>query len=295
MRFVTERQQEIAVKLVRYATNDGNYPGLIDDEGNIRSLQSVITDVNGDALSDSTLQQIRKLSTNSLPIAPKGAKLLACVSGVSKMVCVGLNYLDHVKEANRPIPEEPVLFMKATSSICGPDDDILMPASSKKSDWEVELGIVIGTRTCRVSREKAMNSIAGYCLVDDLSERSYQSERGGQWVKGKSLDTYGPIGPWLVTRDEIADPHALSIWQEIDGKRYQDGNTADMIFKVDEIVSYVSTFMTLLPGDIIATGTPAGVGLGQRPDPVYLKKGQSVRLGADGLGEQNHRVVIAPD
>lgn len=280
------------MKLVRYTLDGKNFPGIIDFQGSIRSLASVIDDICGDTLSEHYIERLITTDINTLPKVPLTAKLLPCVANVSKFVCIGLNYVDHAKEAGRPIPDEPVIFMKATSSISGPNDDVLMPADSTKSDWEVELGIVIGKRAKRIDRSESRSHIAGYCLVDDLSERSYQSERGGQWVKGKSLDTYGPIGPWLVTRDEIPDPHSLSIWQEIDGHRYQNGNTKNMIFDVDDIVCYVSQFMTLLPGDIIATGTPAGVGLGQTPDKVFLRAGQTIHCGADGLGEQLHKVVL---
>ena len=281
------------MKLVRYSVGNDVAPGLIDEEGRIRELRGEIHDICGKVLDSVTLARLAGLAPKSMPLAPTHAQLVECVAGVSKFVCVGLNYADHAREAGRSIPQEPVLFMKATSAICGPFDDILVPGDSAKTDWEVELGIVIGQVTRRIEKEAAFDHIAGYCVVDDLSERAYQSERGGQWVKGKSLDTYGPIGPWLVTRDEIPEPQSLSIWQEVDGKRYQDGNTADMIFKVDEIVSYVSQFMTLLPGDIIATGTPAGVGMGQKPEPVYLGPGQTLRLGIDGLGEQTHTVALA--
>ena len=281
------------MKLVRYSVDDDVSPGLIDEKGRIRELGTEIHDIGGEVLESGTLARLAGLAPESMPLAPMGAQLVECVADVSKFVCVGLNYADHAREAGRPIPREPVLFMKATSAICGPFDDILVPRDSVRTDWEVELGIVIGQVTRRIEKEAAFDHIAGYCVVDDLSERAYQSERGGQWVKGKSLDTYGPIGPWLVTRDEIPEPNSLAIWQEVDGKRYQDGNTADMIFKVDEIVSYVSQFMTLLPGDIIATGTPAGVGMGQKPEPVYLGPGQTLRLGIDGLGEQTHAVALA--
>lgn len=281
------------MKLVRYSVDNHVFPGLIDEEGRIRELRTEIHDICGEVLDSVTLARLADLAPESMPLAPIDAQLLECVTGVSKFVCVGLNYADHAREAGRSIPQEPVLFMKATSAICGPFDDILVPRDSAKTDWEVELGIVIGQLTRRIDQEAAFKHIAGYCVVDDISERTYQSERGGQWVKGKSLDTYGPIGPWLVTRDEVPEPHNLSIWQEVDGRRYQDGNTSDMIFKVDEIVSYISQFMTLLPGDIIATGTPAGVGLGQKPEPVYLSPGQTLRLGIDGLGEQTHTVAAA--
>jgi ureidoglycolate lyase len=215
------------------------------------------------------------------------------VGKVGKFICVGLNYADHARESGQEPPKEPVLFMKATSAICGPYDDVIIPRNSKKTDWEVELGVVIGKEARYVERQHALDHVAGYCVVNDVSEREFQIERGGQWVKGKSADTFGPIGPWLVTRDEVADPQGLSMWLEVDGHRYQNGTTATMIFGVAELVSYISHFMSLQPGDIISTGTPPGVGLGQKPQPIYLRPGQTMRLAVEGLGEQRQRLVAA--
>jgi ureidoglycolate lyase len=279
------------MKLLRFGPMGEETPGILDGEGNIRDLSDIVDDIDGKSLSPETLLRISQVSLNELPIIDANARLGACVGSVGKFICIGLNYVDHAKEANRDIPTEPVIFMKATSSICGPNDPIEVPPGCEKVDWEVELGIVIGSPAKRVSEADALDYVAGYCLVDDVSERHLQSHRGGQWVKGKSMDTFGPIGPWLVTQEEMADPQNLGIWQDVDGKRYQDGNTRDMIFNVAYLVSYLSQFMSLRPGDVIATGTPAGVGLGQKPDPVYLQLGQTLHLGADGLGEQRHTLV----
>lgn len=279
------------MKLLRFGSRGEEKPGIVDAEGSIRDLSAVVEDINGESLSVETLQRIRQISLKELPIVDAGVRLGACVGGVGKFICIGLNYVDHAKEANRDIPVEPVVFMKATSSISGPNDPIEVPPGCEKVDWEVELGIVIGSPAKRVNESNALDYVAGYCLVDDISERDFQSHRGGQWVKGKSLDSFGPIGPWLVTRDEMADAHNLGIWQEVDGKRYQHGNTRDMIFNAAYLVSYLSHFMSLQPGDVISTGTPAGVGLGQKPDPVYLQLGQTLHLGADGLGEQKHTLI----
>ena len=279
------------MKLVRFGKVGDEKPGVLDENGIIRDLSEVIDDVDGSTISPEYLNKLRKLNLSTLPLAPQNSRIGACVGHVGKLVCIGLNYVEHAKEANRDIPKEPVIFMKATSSICGPHDDVKVPEGCEKVDWEVELGIVIGTIAKRVSKSDALDHVAGYCLVDDIRERHFQSERGGQWTKGKCLDTFGPIGPWLVTKEEIPNPQTLDIWQDVDDKRYQNGNTSDMIFSVAFLVSYVSQFMTLMPGDIIATGTPAGVGLGQKPQPTYLKCGQTLRLGIDGLGEQRHWCV----
>jgi 2-keto-4-pentenoate hydratase/2-oxohepta-3-ene-1,7-dioic acid hydratase in catechol pathway len=279
------------MKLVRFGPAGEEKPGIVDPEGRIRDLSSVVHDVDGVSLSPASLQRISALDTNELPLVASDVRLGACVGGVGKFVCIGLNYVDHAREANRDIPEEPVVFMKATSSLAGPNDPVRVPPGCEKVDWEVELGVVIGRTAKRIDQADALNHVAGYCLVDDLSERHFQSHRGGQWVKGKSLDTFGPVGPWLVTRDELPDPQRIHLWHDVDDRRYQDGNTADMIFSVPYLVSYLSHFMTLQPGDIIATGTPAGVGLGQKPAPMYLRVGQELRLGADGLGEQRHLLV----
>ena len=279
------------MKLVRFGSPGQEKPGIVDQEGKIRDLSSVVDDISGRALLDSELERIRSTDLYGLPFVDEGTRLGACVSGIGKFLCIGLNYSDHAKEANMPIPEEPIMFMKATSAVVGANDDVTIPKDSNKSDWEVELGVVIGKTARHVSEDDALSHVAGYCVVNDLSEREFQIERGGQWVKGKSCDTFGPIGPWLVTRDEIPDPQALSMWLEVDGVRYQDGSTSTMIFGVAELISYCSRFMTLETGDVISTGTPPGVGMGQKPEPIYLKAGQQIRLGVEGLGEQEQKTV----
>tara|TARA_B110000977_G_scaffold43842_1_gene59517 strand:- start:11 stop:859 length:849 start_codon:yes stop_codon:yes gene_type:complete len=279
------------MKLVRFGSPGQEKPGIVDQEGKIRDLSSVVDDISGRSLLDSELERIRSTDLHSLPLVDEGSRLGACVSGIGKFLCIGLNYSDHAKEANMPIPKEPIMFMKATSAVVGANDDVTIPKDSNKSDWEVELGIVIGKTARHVSEDDALSHVAGYCVVNDLSEREFQIERGGQWVKGKSCDTFGPIGPWLVTRDEIPDPQALLMWLEVDGVRYQDGSTSTMIFGVAELISYCSRFMTLETGDVISTGTPPGVGMGQKPEPIYLKAGQQIRLGVEGLGEQEQKTV----
>ena len=279
------------MKLLRFGSPGQEKPGIVDQEGKIRDLSSVVDDISGRSLLDSELERIRSTDLHSLPLVDEGSRLGACVSGIGKFLCIGLNYSDHAKEANMPIPEEPIMFMKATSAVVGANDDVTIPKDSNKSDWEVELGVVIGKTARHVSEDDALSHVAGYCVVNDLSEREFQIERGGQWVKGKSCDTFGPIGPWLVTRDEIPDPQALLMWLEVDGVRYQDGSTSTMIFGVAELISYCSRFMTLETGDVISTGTPPGVGMGQKPEPIYLKAGQQIRLGVEGLGEQEQKTV----
>ena len=279
------------MKLVRFGSPGQEKPGIVDQEGKIRDLSSIVDDISGPALLDSELEGIRSTDLYGLPLVDEGIRLGACVSGIGKFLCIGLNYSDHAKEANMPIPEEPIMFMKATSAVVGANDDVTIPKDSNKSDWEVELGVVIGKTARHVSENDALSHVAGYCVVNDLSEREFQIERGGQWVKGKSCDTFGPIGPWLVTRDEIPDPQALLMWLEVDGVRYQDGSTSTMIFGVAELISYCSRFMTLETGDVISTGTPPGVGMGQKPEPIYLKAGQQIRLGVEGLGEQEQKTV----
>lgn len=281
------------MKLVRFGAPGKERPGAIDRLGKIRDLSGQVQDIAAHALSDDSLHRLAALDLDHLPLVPEGTRLGACVGQIGKMVCVGLNYSDHAAEANMAVPSEPVLFMKATSAIVGACDDIEIPPGATKVDWEVELGIVIGREARYVSREQALDHVAGYCVVNDISERSYQLERGGQWDKGKGCDTFGPLGPWLVTRDEVPDPQALGLWLEVDGKRYQDGNTRTMIFDVATLVAYISQFMSLQPGDVISTGTPPGVGMGQKPVPVYLREGQIMRLGIDGLGEQRQRMVAA--
>lgn len=281
------------MKLVRFGAPGEERPGLIDAQGKLRALSSIIDDVTGKTLSPATLAKIKQADTAKLPQVSGSPRLGPCVGRVGKFVCVGLNYADHAKESGLDLPKEPVLFMKATSSICGPNDDIIAPRGSKKMDWEVELGVVIGQEARYVPQASALSHVAGYCLINDLSEREFQLEKGGQWVKGKSADTFGPIGPWLVTQDEIPDPQKLPMWLEVDQHRYQNGSTATMIFPVAFLVSYISNFMSLQAGDVISTGTPAGVGLGQKPEPVYLKVGQTMRLGIEGLGEQQQKLVAA--
>ena len=273
------------MKLLRFGELGQEKPGMLDADGNLRSLANVIDDLSGAALTRAGLDQLKNIDPTTLPQVEGDPRIGACVGEVSKFMCIGLNYSDHAEESGMEVPAEPVLFMKATSAICGPFDDVLIPPGSEKTDWEVELGIVIGDRAKHVSEENALDHVAGYCVINDLSERAYQLERCGQWVKGKSYDTFAPMGPWLVTRDEVSDPSNLSLWLEVDGHRYQSGSTQKMVFGVAKLVSYLSSFMTLNPGDIISTGTPPGVGLGQKP-PIYLKPGQIMRLSVDGLGEQ---------
>ena len=281
------------MKLVRYGSAGAEKPGIVDATGRLRDLSGTIDDVAGETLTPAGLEKLRSIKTSTLPEVRNSERIGPCVGKVGKFICVGLNYADHAKESGAEPPKEPVLFMKATSAICGPNDDVVIPRNSKKTDWEVELGVVIGQETRYVERTNALRHVAGYCVINDLSEREFQLERGGQWVKGKSADTFGPTGPWLVTRDEIADPQNLALWLEVDGHRYQNGTTATMIFGVAHLVSYISQFMSLQAGDIISTGTPAGVGLGQKPQPIYLRAGQTMRLGIAGLGEQKQRLVAA--
>lgn len=278
------------MKLLRYGPLGEEKPGLLDDNGNIRCLSQHIMDIDGGALSDSSLTTLRKLDTDRLPIVDEGARIGACVGAVGKFLCIGLNYSDHAAESGMPLPSEPEVFTKATSSICGPNDNIIQPLNSQKLDWEVELAIVIGKHTSYVSEENAAVHIAGYCVCNDVSERLFQLEKGSQWDKGKGCDTFGPIGPWLVTRDEIEDPLNLDMWLDVNAHRYQNGSTGTMVFGPAFIVSYLSQFMSLQPGDVISSGTPPGVGLGQKP-PVYLAVGDKIELGISGLGTQNQTVV----
>ena len=278
------------MKLLRYGPVGQEKPGLLDRDGNIRDLSGAVRDIAGEALAPAALDRLRRLDPATLPLVPGTPRLGPCVGSVSKIVAIGLNYRLHAQEAGAAIPSEPIFFMKATSSICGPNDDVMIPKNSQKTDYEVELGIVIGSLARYVGKADARKHVAGYCVVNDVSEREFQIERGGQWTKGKSADTFCPTGPWLVTADEVSDPGKLALWTEVNGERRQNSNTADLIFDVDEIVSYVSKFMTLLPGDVIPTGTPSGVGLGFKP-PKFLKPGDRVRLSAEGLGEQNQRLV----
>ena len=278
------------MKLLRYGPAGQEKPGLLDRDGRIRDLSGAVRDIAGEALAPTALDRLRRLDPASLPLVSGSPRLGPCVGSVSKIVAIGLNYRLHAQEAGAAIPSEPIFFMKATSSICGPNDDVIIPKNSQKADYEVELGIVIGSLARQVSKSDARKHVAGYCVVNDVSEREFQIERGGQWTKGKSADTFCPTGPWLVTVDEVSDPGKLALWTEVNGERRQNSNTADLIFGVDEIVSYVSQFMTLLPGDVIPTGTPSGVGMGFKP-PKFLKPGDRVRLSVEGLGEQNQRLV----
>ncbi|NOC47657.1 fumarylacetoacetate hydrolase family protein [Ruegeria sp. HKCCD7559] len=278
------------MKLLRYGPVGSEKPGLLDAEGNIRDLSGVVDDVSGDTLSDAALDKLRGIDPDSLPLVDGDPRIGACVGQVGKFICIGLNYADHAAESGMELPLEPVIFFKATSSICGPNDDTEIPRSSVKTDWEVELGVVIGKHTKYVNVEEALDHVAGYCVINDLSERDFQLHRSGQWVKGKSADTFGPIGPWLVTRDEVADPQNLPMYLEVNGHRYQDGSTRTMHFDVATVISHLSQFMSLQPGDVISTGTPPGVGMGQNPQ-TYLKPGDVVELGIEGLGVQRQNVV----
>jgi 2,4-didehydro-3-deoxy-L-rhamnonate hydrolase len=280
------------VKLTRVGPAGSERPALIDAKGKLRDLSGAVPDIAGDVLSRGSLQRLRTLDTATLPLLPQGSRVGPAVGRVGKIIGVGLNFRDHARESGMALPEQPILFMKATTAICGPDDDVIIPNGSTKTDWEVELGVVIGDIARSVPLERALEHVAGYVIVHDVSERSYQLEQGGQWVKGKSCDTFAPMGPVLVTTDEIPDPQKLSMWLEVNGRRYQDGTTADMIFGVAHLVSYISRYMTLMPGDVISTGTPAGFGLGQRP-PTYLKVGDLVELGIEGLGRQKQRLIAA--
>jgi 2-keto-4-pentenoate hydratase/2-oxohepta-3-ene-1,7-dioic acid hydratase in catechol pathway len=283
------------MKLVRYGKVGKEKPGLIDAEGKIRDLSHIIADITPDQLSDKMLAKLAKLNPAKLPLV-KGKPRMGCpVAGIGKFIAIGLNYADHAAEAGMPLPKEPIIFTKAISSIQGPDDEVMLPKGSVKSDWEVELGVVIGTKASYVSLKNALDHVAGYCTINDVSEREYQIERGGTWDKGKGCDTFGPIGPWLVTRDEVPNPQKLDMWMDLNGKRMQSGNTKTMIFNVAKLISYTSQFMTLNPGDVITTGTPPGVGMGVKvngkPAPVFLKPGDVMTLGLQGLGNQTQKVV----
>ena len=278
------------MKLIRYGLSGQENPGIIDSNGDIRDLRGEITDISGETLLPSSLDRLRKVDIGSLPRVTGNPRIGACVGRVGKFICIGLNYSDHAAEAGMKVPGEPVIFMKATSAVCGPNDDVVIPRGSQKTDWEVELGVVIGAPAKYVSPENALSHVAGYCVINDVSERAFQLEGTGQWTKGKSADTFGPIGPWLVTADEVADPQNLDMWLEVNGRRFQSGNTRTMVFGVAHLISYLSEYMSLQPGDIISTGTPPGVGMGQRP-PIYLSAGESIVLGIQGLGVQRQTVV----
>jgi 2-keto-4-pentenoate hydratase/2-oxohepta-3-ene-1,7-dioic acid hydratase in catechol pathway len=278
------------MKLLRYGTLGSEKPGMLDAQGGIRDLSGIVADIAGDALSPAGLAKLAAIDPTSLPLVEGAPRIGACVGSVGKMICIGLNYADHAAETGVDVPPEPVIFFKATSAICGPNDDVRIPRTSEKSDWEVELGVVIGKESSYVDEADAMDHVAGYCVINDLSERAFQTERSGQWVKGKSADTFGPTGPWLVTKDEVADPQNLGMWLEVDGHRYQNGSTKTMVYGVAHLVHYVSQFMSLQPGDVISTGTPPGVGLGQKP-PVYLREGQVMVLEIEGLGRQRQKTI----
>jgi 2-keto-4-pentenoate hydratase/2-oxohepta-3-ene-1,7-dioic acid hydratase in catechol pathway len=281
------------MKLLRYGPPGAEKPGLLDRDGAIRCLAAVVRDIDGFALSDAALKMIASLDTNVLPKVDAGVRLGSCVARPVNYICIGLNYADHAAEAGMPVPKEPIIFLKSLGALCGPNDDVKMPRGSKKLDWEVELGIVIGRKASYVSESDALNYVAGYCVCNDVSEREFQIERAGTWDKGKGCDTFGPTGPWVVTKDEIPDPQNLPLWTEVNGKRMQNGTTKTMIFGVVKLVSYVSHFITLHPGDVIATGTPPGVGQGVKPEPVFLRPGDTMRLSVEGLGVQTQRVVEA--
>jgi 2-keto-4-pentenoate hydratase/2-oxohepta-3-ene-1,7-dioic acid hydratase in catechol pathway len=280
------------MKLLRYGSVGNEKPGLLDQDGSIRDLSSVINDIDGETLSPRSIEQLSGIEPESLPTVAGEPRLGTCVGNIGKLVCIGLNYSDHAKESGMAIPTEPIVFMKAISAISGPNDNIELIRGSEKTDWEVELGIVIGSHTKYVTEDDALDHVAGYCVVNDISERHWQLERQGNWTKGKSGDTYGPVGPWMVTRDEVSDPQALDLWLDVNGQRMQDGNTETMIFSVKTIVSYLSQCMSLQPGDVIATGTPPGVGQSMNP-PVFLKAGDTVQTCVAGLGIQNQTVVEA--
>ncbi len=281
------------MKIVRFGEPGQEKPGIIDSDNNIRDLSGEVTDITGEFLEAGGLSKLAQLDINSLPIASGSPRLGIPVAAVPKIICIGLNYSDHAKESNMPIPTEPVVFMKAISALSGPNDDVVLPKGSTKGDWEVELAVVIGKETKNVSEDQAMEYVAGYTICNDVSEREWQLEHGSQWSKGKSFDTFAPVGPWLVTPDDVSDPHNLAMWLDLNGKRMQTGNTNTMIFRIEKLISYLSYFVTLQPGDIISTGTPPGVGMGIKPEPVFLSVNDVMRLGIDGLGEQKQTVISA--
>jgi 2-keto-4-pentenoate hydratase/2-oxohepta-3-ene-1,7-dioic acid hydratase in catechol pathway len=274
------------MKLLRYGPVGAEKPGILDSRGHLRDLSAHVDDIAGVVLTPEGLDHLRSINPESLPVVTGSPRIGACVGRIGKFICVGLNYADHAAESGLAVPPEPVLFMKATSAVCGPNDDVIIPKGSLKTDWEVELGVVIGREARYVDEAQAMAHVAGYCVINDVSERAFQIERAGQWVKGKSADTFGPTGPWMVTADAVPDPQNLQMWLEVDGHKYQNGSTKTMVYGVRHLVSYISQFMSLQPGDVISTGTPPGVGMGQKPAPVYLRPGQVMTLGIDGLGEQ---------
>ena len=278
------------MKLLRWGEAGAERPGMLDAGGAIRDLTGLVPDIGGAVIGDAGLAMLAGIDPRSLPLVPKGTRLGPCVAGTGKFICIGLNYADHAAESGMAVPPEPIIFMKATSAICGPDDPILIPRGSEKTDWEVELAVIIGTRAKYVSESRALAHVAGYAVTNDVSERAFQQERAGQWTKGKSCDNFGQLGPWLVTRDEVADPQDLPMWLTVNGERMQDGSTRTMVYGVAHLVSYLSQFMTLHPGDVISTGTPPGVGMGKKP-PRYLRPGDVVELGIEGLGRQRQQVI----
>ena len=282
------------MKLLRYGPKGMERPGLVDGDGKIRDLSGLVGDIGGATLSDEGIERLRRLDARKLPEVDPSVRLGPCVAGTGKFICIGLNYSDHAAETGAAVPSEPIIFMKATSAICGPNDPVIIPRGSRKTDWEVELAVVIGKRAKYVAEKDAFDYVAGYCVSNDVSERAFQTERQGQWTKGKSADHFGPIGPWLVTRDEVADPQSMPMWLTINGVKRQDGSTKTMVYGVGFLVSYLSQFMSLQPGDIISTGTPPGVGMGMKP-PTYLKAGDAIELGIEGLGQQRQVCIDDPD
>ena len=279
------------MKLLRFGSPGKEKPGLLDDSGTIRDLSGLVGDISEETLLPENLEKLRNTDTSSLPEVNDEPRLGPCIGKIGKFICIGLNYSDHAEETGGTVPPEPIIFAKFNSAICGPNDDVVIPRNSTKTDWEVELGVVIGKPAKYVDQENALDHVAGYCVINDVSEREFQIKRSGQWVKGKSCDTFGPTGPWLVTPDEVGDPQVLDLWLEVDGKRYQDGNTKTMVFGVEYLIHYLSQFFSLNTGDVISTGTPPGVGMGQKPEPIYLRPGQTMRLGIENLGIQTQRVV----
>ena len=279
------------MKLLRFGSPGKEKPGLVDDSGAIRDLSGMVEDISKETLLPGNLEILRNTDTSSLPEVNEDSRLGPCIGNIGKFICIGLNYSDHAEETGGTVPPEPIIFAKFSSAICGPNDDIVIPRNSTKTDWEVELGVVIGKPAKYVEQNNALDHVAGYCVINDVSERDFQMKRSGQWVKGKSSDTFGPTGPWLVTPDEVGDPQNLDLWLEVDGKRFQDGNTKTMVFGVAYLIHYLSQFFTLNPGDVISTGTPPGVGMGQKPEPIYLRPGQNIRLGIENLGIQTQHVV----
>ena len=279
------------MKLLRYGSPGKEKPGLIDDSGTIRDLSRLVDDISEENLLPENLENLRNADTSSLPEVKDEPRLGPCIGKIGKFICIGLNYSDHAEETGGTVPPEPIIFAKFNSAFCGPNDNVVIPRNSTKTDWEVELGVVIGTPAKYVDQKNSLDHVAGYCVINDVSEREFQIKRSGQWVKGKSCDTFGPTGPWLVTPDEVGDPQNLDLWLEVDGKRYQDGNTQTMVYGVTYLIHYLSQFFSLNTGDVISTGTPPGVGMGQKPEPIYLRPGQTMRLGIENLGIQTQHVV----